>query len=469
MDAPAVLAPPQAPGSSRSLLFAFAGGVCVVLLSQAGLAGFFMLLAAVALLLTLLNPWWGTLVAFALPLAVHFDFLNRYKLPVMGFSLYPPDVVSLLLMAALWLSRRSGGRIGRGGRPSLLFGLFLGYMYLMSGLAILRGLDKREVLADARPFAHYALGLLVPVVLCSKSRVRSLLWVMLAAGAFGAGYGVFHSFSNPGLVVYSLTLGFARLTGGSEGTYASMACFGFAVFALSTHRGLKAFALLEAALATTATVLTYSRGSWLALLAGLLVVLLGVALRAPRRVIPLAGTILGLGTGVALWLVARGIPLSEAVSARSNAAAVGKVDLAVVQRLIEYQQVARAFLSNPLFGAGPGTLFHYFMPGRGWMTTSFTHNSFFYIGSKWGLVGIGLFLACFFYFSVRGFGALRRARLEDRAVLLLALLAALISLAVKSLSTWFLNEYTVSLWVGGMFGALDALGRSDARLPEDIQ
>lgn len=448
---------------------ALAGVAAAVLLAATAPEGPLVVIGAAALCMAALSPWWGTLLAAALPLALHADFINRYKLPFFGFSLYPPDVLGLVLLGALAMFHLTGARYGRPARPSALLTTFLVYVYLMGVVAIFRGLDRREVLADVRPFAQYAVALLVPTMLCSRERLRTFLWVLLAASAAGAAYGIYHSFSNPGLVVYSINLGFARLTGGSEGTYAPMACFGVAVLALSRSRGLRAMALVQVPLAAAATVLTYSRGSWLALIGGILVVVGGVVLRSPRRIVPMLGSIAGMGALVFGWLVWRGIPLGEAVAARSSAAGGGRVDLAVVQRLLEFQQVAAAFLANPVFGAGPGTLFHYFMPGRGWMTTSFTHNSFFYIASKWGGIGIGLFLGFFTLFLVRAASALRRARLDDRAVALLALSSALVALGIKALSTWFLNEYTVSLWVGVMFGALDWIGRPDRDLPEELR
>ena len=455
--------------ASRGFLAALLGVALAVVFAATAPKGIFLAIGAAAVCMAVLSPWWGTLFAAALPLALHADFINQYKLPFFGFSLYPPDVVALLLLGALVMFHLTGARYGRSARPSALLSTFLLYAYLMGVVALFRGLDRREVLADVRPFAQYAVALLVPTMLCSRERLRTLLWVLLAASAAGSAYGVFHSLSNPGLVVYSLSLGFARLTGGSEGTYAPMACFGIAVLALSRSRGLRAMALVQVPLAAAATVLTYSRGSWLALIGGLVVVVGGVALRNPKRVASVLGSIAAMSALVFGWLVWRGIPLGEAVAARSSAAGAGRVDLAVVQRLLEYQQVASAFLANPFFGAGPGTLFHYFMPGRGWMTTSFTHNSFFYIASKWGGIGIALFLGFFALFLLRAVPALRRAVLEDRAVALLALSSALVALGIKALSTWFLNEYTVSLWVGVMFGALDWMGRADRDLPPELR
>src|SRR5262249_40009237 len=51
------------------------------------------ILAAVALVVTsALWPWAGVLGSALLPLAVHHDFLMAYRVPLLPYWLYPPDV-----------------------------------------------------------------------------------------------------------------------------------------------------------------------------------------------------------------------------------------------------------------------------------------------------------------------------------------------------------------------------------------
>jgi type IV secretory pathway TrbD component len=84
-------------------------------------------------------------------------------------------------------------------------------------------------------------------------------------------------------------------------------------------------------------------------------------------------------------------------------------------------------------------------------------------------VGLGLYLAFLAGLIGRSFRALSRAAGDDRAVLLLGLVAAVVALVVKSLSTWFLNTYTVTLWLGVILGTLDALSRPDRELPVSLR
>src|SRR5207253_1445296 len=79
----------------------------------------------------------------------------------------------------------------------------------------------------------------------------------------------------------------------------------------------------------------------------------GLGMLAPRKLIPAALTLGLAGVLVVAALQLRGIPVIQGVVLRSEAAGGNKVDLAVVQRLLEYQKVAEAFQSNPVMGAGP--------------------------------------------------------------------------------------------------------------------
>ncbi|MBI5837952.1 MAG: O-antigen ligase family protein [Candidatus Eisenbacteria bacterium] len=457
----------EAPGPG-TLWAAALGGAATVALALATPIGPLAALGAAILVLSALRPWWGVLTCVAVSLAMHADAMMAYRLTALGFSIYPPDAVGLATALGLGLSRVLGVSWGGAARLSRPLLLWLVYCYLMCGFALLRGLEPREVLADWRPFGHYAVALVIPAMLVSPARMRSLIWTLLVSSAFGSAYGIFHSLHNEQAKFYEINLGFARLTGGSEGVYAPMVCFGVAVLTLSRSRSLRAFAAAQLVLSGTATVLTYSRGAWLGTLAGLLVLGLVVMGRRPGRLLPVA-----FWVGVASVLVVKvlewqGVPVVQGIVARGKETG-GTRDIALLHRFVEYQTVWRAFLSNPVLGAGPGTLFHYFMPGMGWVSSSYTHNSFFYIAAKWGLLGLGLYLNFFVRFLWRAARAVRAERLDDRTVLLAGLLATVVALTGKSLSSWFLNIFHVSLWLGVMLGTLDALARPEPELPREIR
>jgi hypothetical protein len=222
-----------------------AGAAVVVVLATLTPGGPLAALALCALAAAALEPWLGVFLGLAVSLSLHADFINLYRLPFLGFSLYAPDAVVLATgigLVAAAMTGRPAGRSVRLNRPLLVF---LAYAYLMCFAALARYLDPREVLADMRPFVHYAAAFALPVLLVSRVRMRSLIWALLLTSAAGGAYGIYHSLSNQGMVVEDLKLGFARLTGGSEGAYAPMACFGLAVVTLGTAAPLRAFAVIQ--------------------------------------------------------------------------------------------------------------------------------------------------------------------------------------------------------------------------------
>src|SRR5438128_179496 len=132
----------------RSLGPAALGSALVLLLAATAPAGPFIALGLVMIALALSSPWAGVLMAAAMPLALHFDFMDAYRVPLMGFYLYPPDVLLAAIAVSLLLAAAGGGGgFGRArvSRPILAF---LIYAYLAGALALFRGLDRREVMAD---------------------------------------------------------------------------------------------------------------------------------------------------------------------------------------------------------------------------------------------------------------------------------------------------------------------------------
>ena len=198
---------------------------------------------------------------------------------------------------------------------------------------------------------------------------------------------------------------------------------------VSAARGARR-ALAAAALAATALGLaaTFSRGAWLALLAG--VAALSVAGR-PRLALR-ALVLLLLGAG-AFELLSGGM--------LSDTAARTLGDWVLEQRAALLLAAVRMFTTHPLLGLGPGGFAHQVEAYAAQITSLWDyqatpHDAFIQLAAEDGIIGVGAFVA----FVGAGTLALRRlahaAVTAEEAGLRLALLASAACLWATSFGIW---------------------------------
>ncbi len=194
-------------------------------------------------------------------------------------------------------------------------------------------------------------------------------------------------------------------------------------------------------LGSLAALLTYSRGAWVGIAAGLAVLALlryrWLILPGVAAVIPVA--VLGFGSNFVhrMWL---GLTLQ---------------DPATKLRLAEYRNALAIIKAHPLFGVGFGNA-----PSIDQQTG--VSSIYLTLGERVGLVGLAIFAVTVGSIAYRGFRAWRRDPDSVRGELLLGLLAALVSaLTVGIFDHYYFNitfaHMTALFWiVCGMILALSA-------------
>lgn len=308
--------------------------------------------------------------------------------------------------------------------PPRLLLLFAGYGLVVVASVLWAAQPDRTIEAASVLARNMVLGLLVAVVVRRMGSLRLTLWAIMSAigllaavstvqyltGTFTQTYG-----GLGGAVVANIVGGTDdwRVVGpfGDANYYAQALAIAVPIAlnrALYERRiSLRLLALAVAALATFATVTTFSRGGALTVAVVIVVFLL---LRRPRpRVVAMAA--------VAAVLLAGSLPTAfqDRLSAAVDLAGAGSgapVDIAVRGRLSEVLAGAAMFRDEPLLGVGvanyPPTYLEYSqefqLDARGDERSA--HSLYIEIAAETGMLGIIAFLALL----IGGVRALRRCR-----------------------------------------------------------
>ncbi|MET0400371.1 MAG: O-antigen ligase family protein [Longimicrobiaceae bacterium] len=396
-----------------------AGGAPVLGLAGGGLAG-----AALVLLMAagLLSP--ALVVALAAPLPA------LYAAGDTRIAAAAPVAAGAVLA---WTIRRGldRGPLRTGLLPRRELGLLLGAFVLATAFA-------DDVLLSARETLNFAV-LLWLLVACTDELAerpalgRALVDVLVAtAGACGAlavlqAVGVIPgSFPRWGTPFHRASLGFGQPNG--------LGLFLATLLPLAAHRwaasrGSARFAAGGAVAATgLGVVATFSRASWVAVLAALAAMALAGHARTALRV----G--LALAAGAVLVEVGSGGMLSDTAVRTAG-------DWVVEQRAALFLTAVQMFVDHPVLGVGPGGFADQVVSYAARVTTLWDyqatpHNAYVQMAAETGTVGLLAFLA-FLWACLRVLlRAARRPAAAPTRSLRLALLCSFATLAVASLGTW---------------------------------
>lgn len=382
------------------------------------------LLALIAVAVAVWRPVWG--VALAL-LAVPLELAS---LPVGDGALSPGEGM-LALVGLAWLARLALGRSSLPGREDLPFLVLLGVV--AAGLAIAP--DPAPV---GRVLVLWSLFFVVHLAARSFSAAERRLVV----GAFLTGAGILGAL---GAVQY-LASGETGLMAGGEvtgeravGTFADANYFA-ALLLLALLPGvglilsdLRRFAwlMLPALGALGGVIFSLSRGGFLGLVAGLLVLL---AWSRGRRAI----AILVVAMAVAFALgQAPGADSGPLLVVAKRLSTLGGGPEVVRNRRPEIWRRAREIaVDNPALGVGVNQ-FSYEAAARSLFERGAplenAHSLPLSLAAETGLVGLAAFLVFLFQLFVRGFRALDQAGEKGRG-LALGLLGALVAFSVQALT-----------------------------------
>jgi putative inorganic carbon (HCO3(-)) transporter len=446
-------------------------GLVLVLLPLSWIA--LLMLSAGACVLILLRPVVGL---YLLVLAIPFGSLKEISLGVV--SVGGAEIVAALTLAA-WLLRMLARREVRTLHPPLLLPLLI--VLVVGSFSVLGALSLQWSLKGLLVWLELLAVYLLVVNLADGRDARILAVLVLVAGCLEALLGMYQFFGRVGPEGFLLFDRFMRAYGTFEqpnpygGYLALILPLALSLFLISwrwrrpSELATWALAGLSLALMGGALVMSWSRGAWLGLAAGaILVAIAGLwhrAFSALRGGVlsGLAGGLLGflwlgaggpglavaalagIGTGLTvsvslrlrrLWLLAAvalvllvmlvalggEALLPQAVAQRfsdllpyTQVPDVRRVQLtdenyAVVERLAHWEAALRMLSDRPLLGVGIGnyvpTYPAYAVPG--WKDPlGHAHNQYLNVAAETGLVGLVAYLVLFAAFAGHAWGAVR--------------------------------------------------------------
>ncbi|TLM72540.1 MAG: hypothetical protein FDZ70_08345, partial [Actinobacteria bacterium] len=328
------------------------------------------------------------------------------------------------LMRALGLRRLP--RLGAAA-PAIVF---LGWL-LLSCVANRNGVGG--LMTWLRYAMYVAFAAAVATVALDARRRLALMWVFALTGSLNAVHGVYQYF-NP-----SEQIGLAGLsedvatrvfsTFENPNFFAEFLVLVFAVtlaLAFASRGRARFWAVMMLGVQTLALLLTYTRGSWLALAAGLAVAVLMVD---AKLVVPF------IAGGVVMVPVVPG--------ALDRVLSIFSLEGTAAFRMQLWQVAGTVIGEDPLFGFGPGDFYLAFKSAvlahpelrPGYLIYG-AHNSYFQIGAEAGVVAMLAFLMLVFtacrmglFYSVRA-GEDRSGRLQNAA-----LTAGLIAFGINALTS----------------------------------
>jgi O-antigen ligase len=355
--------------------------------------------------------------------------------------------------------------------------LILGFLLLAIAsifTAKAMGTPRKLSLLELRPLLAYLL--VFPLVSGARDwrRLRAGVLLLLGAGVvsagisiveYGLGFGSTATFSGGALRVEPATFLLPLIVSVWAITY----------LAYAPTRRLRSATLCVAAVAICGLFFTFSRGAWLALIAGGFTVL---ALLRPRR----RGRALGRVV-LMVALAASSVALFNSISARQvpdpflagfdRLSSIGQyqTDVSSRYRVVEWSTAIGEIQRHPLTGIGLGTSITFMNPmfssqsdTYGFaFSTYYIHNSYLWFALKLGIVGAGLFFALIARACWMALVGYRRARDSREEIVLLACLGSLVAVLVLSIAGPHLNVDSATPVVAALIAGIEVARRLGAR------
>ncbi len=407
----------------------------------------------------------------------------------------------VVLVIALWLARMTTQARGitiRFPPLALPFALFLGAALLSMTVAL-------SLQAAVKEFAKWAEMFAIYVFVANnldEAKLPRVLAAMLLAGLSEAAIGIYQFLFRVGPEGFTLFDRFMRAYGTFEqpnpyagylaliapvalGVAVSVISNQYSVFSKQSHsktehRILNTDHLLLVILAAVAlvamlaaVVMSWSRGAWLGVAAGLIVAIIVQSRRA--FVLSIIGAF-GL-TFIILLSSINVIP--EAISARFSGVAdyfgvfdvrgvkVDDANFAIVERMAHWQAAGEMFVDHPLLGVGIGNYAAvypaYALPH--WSDPlGHAHNYYLNIAAEAGILGLAAYLLLWVAAFWQGWRAVRVTRGWERGVAA-GLLGMLVALSIHNgFDNLFVHGMHVQVGIGlGIVGWLRVSGRMVAR------
>jgi O-antigen ligase len=407
--------------------------------------------------LILFEPKSVFFVTILITFLFHPDLVGReYIVKILGVNWYAMDWI-LLFSWISWFVRFSMGNAPRMQKSFLTIPIFLYLIMLLifSLISIQQGNALQDIFADLRLFFYYISFWLVMLYARNTRDIENIFWLTIILGMCGAIPEVVRSLLGSGYDSLSgHILFFKRITGPHEINYALMLVASIVIFPYMHTVEKKTILMFCIVISTIALFLSYTRGSWLAAIVGL--VSISFIFVKQIKITRILAVICLIGTTF-LILDVLGIFTLKDVYTRSTLVSADRIDLSSFQRILEWRMAYDIFLAHPLVGAGLGFVYRFYVPMRGALEQTYIHNSFFYVLSKMGSIGFSIMMSVFITALYVGIRTFKRMEHDTEKGLMLAFLSMIIVFLAKSMTSWHLNTLTTSLYLGMILGVIAAL------------
>ena len=434
------------------------------------------IVGAALVAMTVTRPEFGALAILVLVAIVPRDVLFDQGIALGGGNLKVTDLL-LVVTVGSWLAARTVNPV-RYPLPSLPTTLLLlGFLLLALvslATADAMGTPRKLSLLELRPLLSYLL--VFPLVSAARSWAQLRLGIAMLLGAAALSAGI-------SIVQYALGVGSdATFTGGALRVDSATflfpmiaAVWALALLAHAPTRRARWVTLCLAAVSITGLFFTFSRGAWLALIAGGLMVL--VLLR-PRRRVRALGWLVPLGVIAAASVVAfnsmstRQVanPLSAGLD-RLTSVGEYRNDVSSRYRVGEWETAVDEITRHPLTGIGLGTSITFTNPmfssssnSYGYsFSTFYIHNSYLWFALKIGVVGAFVFFALIVRVAWMALAGLWRTRHPHEELVFLACLGSLFAILVLSVTGPHLNVDSATPVVAALIAGVEIARRLASR------
>lgn len=317
--------------------------------------------------------------------------ISYRSLSVGGINLFPNDLLTLSLVAALGVSWARRGRVPAWPKEATRLAVlaFLGYGILATVRGY--GINGFAAVLGFRQQFFYGLLYLLSLEALAESRSRRRLFIGLLAAAVVV--------SLQGLFNLATGSPVGALTGSRTVRYLSGIQAMVLVFALVLLRAeiwtrrRPIWSILLGALFLIGIFLSQARSVWLGALLGVLAV--GVMTVRSAK-LPLRAALASLALVPLLaWGAThlKSLPVVSDIYTRVTSLERLEEDPTAIWRLVVWTEAVVSLRADPLFGLGLGQRFVYFDAVRGeWDRDSQLHNSYLELAYYTGIVGVGLLI-----------------------------------------------------------------------------
>jgi len=409
-------------------------------------------------ILFFVEPFWGLVIILVITVGIEGKLLEEFILfRLFNFNWYLTDFVFFLFIISI-LPRVFSGEYKIYINNILVWILtFLSFSLLSVLWGMKMGHSFTAIFHDLRGFFPYILFLPTYWVMKGGKKLKLIFIIFLIIGSLKClidiNLSIFYLKKTFDASSRQL-LNFARLTGYSEIIYPTILIASITYFLIEKSLKIRLLLIPSILLSSAALFLSYTRGSWLAFFVSLVVLIIILSFM-DRKSFKLSYVFYFFPLiFFMMWIMdLSGIfPFREFII-RITSVSASKIDVSNLGRLVEWATALESFVKHPFLGGGFGLMYSYIAPGIGYKSTTFTHNSYLYVLSKMGILGFVPFVMILFAnFKVLIKIVKKKSFASESDKIIFTFLIVLLLISIKSFTTWHLNTWTFSMFIGMLFG-----------------